>query len=120
MIHNRHNTEKRKALRREMTDAERVLWSYLRHKKLEGRKFRRQESIGAYIVDFYCHEEKLIIEIDGSIHNLKTQKIYDEKRTSFLETNGYRVMRFTNKEIFMRIHEVLSKISEGFNRTPSK
>lgn len=98
-----------------MTDAERVLWSYLRYRKQAGRKFRRQESIGSYIVDFYCHREKLIIEVDGFVHNSITQKLYDEKRTAFLKANGYRILRFTNQEIFMKISTVLHTIASTFN-----
>ena len=97
-----------------MTDAERVLWSCLRGKKLQGRKFRRQESIGAFIVDFYCYQEKLIIEVDGNSHNHAERKHYDAKRTTFLKTNGYKVIRFSNKEVFMDIKKVLKEISNAF------
>ena len=87
---------KAKRLRREMTDAERKLWSVLRGAKVEGAKFRRQQPIGPFIADFVCQERRLIVEADGSQHAVSAN---DERRTAFLENKGYRVLRFWNNEI---------------------
>jgi very-short-patch-repair endonuclease len=84
-------------LRSTATDAEIRLWSRLRRKQLNGFRFRRQHPIGAYIVDFFCPEAKLIVEVDGGQHNVEEEK--DEKRTSWLEERGYRVIRFWNNDV---------------------
>jgi len=85
-IHNlKHLEERRKKLRNNSTSAEAFLWKYLQQKKLAGRKFRRQHSITNFIVDFYCSSEKLIVELDGEIHNNSAQQAYDFDRTQILE-----------------------------------
>ncbi len=84
-------------LRNEQTPAERKLWAYLRGKKVKGVKFRRQHAIGNYIVDFCATKEKLIIELDGSQH--LDQIEYDEERTAYLESQGYKVIRFWNNQV---------------------
>src|SRR5690349_4547952 len=86
-------------LRRRMTDAEQKLWSLIRNKKLKGKKFRRQHPVGNYILDFYCHECKLAIELDGSSHTQAESREYDEARTAFLKENGIAVLRFWNGEV---------------------
>lgn len=98
-----------KNLRRNMTDAESILWQYLRS-GIKGLKFRRQHPIGIYIADFYCHQIKLIVEIDGPIHDKSEQKIYDEKRQADLENQGYSVIRFSNNEITHSVVSVLIKL----------
>ena len=85
-----------KQMRRDMTDAERKLWSILRSRQLGGAKFRRQQPIGPFIVDFVCQEAKFIIEADGGQHS---DGGADERRTAFLESKGYRVHRFWNNQI---------------------
>ena len=85
-----------KRMRREPTDAERKLWSILRAKRLAGWKFKRQEQIDHFIVDFVCFRARLIIEADGSQH---AENVTDEARTSYLETQGFRVLRFWNIDI---------------------
>lgn len=105
---------KRRELRSQMTDAEKVLWRYLRRKQLKGRVFRRQHSIGSYIVDFYCHAEGLVIEVDGDIHFDEGQLIYDQKRTTYLQSKGLKVIRFNNWEIFRSIQKVVQKIISEF------
>src|SRR6185503_2684091 len=87
---------KAQCLRREMTDAERKLWSVLRNRQLEGAKFRRQQPIGPFIADFVCQEQRLIIEADGGQH---AECAADGRRTGFLECKGYRVLRFWNDDI---------------------
>jgi len=93
-----------------MTPAEKILWFKLNKKKLNGFRFRRQHSIGRYIADFYCHDIKLIIEIDGNIHDKR--KEYDKNRDEFLEAGGYTVLRFQNDEICNSLDDVLKKIKK--------
>lgn len=94
-------------LRKELTPAERKLWAILRNDQL-GVTFRRQHAIGNYIPDFVCIEKKLIIELDGSQH-IK-QKEYDDERTKYLETEGYRVIRFWNNAVMKEIENVVRAI----------
>jgi len=96
-------------LRKNMTDAETILWMHLRL-GVNGFKIRRQHPIGIYIVDFYCHKVKLIIEVDGLIHNRPEIKNYDEARETGLKLSGYCILRFSNQEIFTDIENVLEKI----------
>ena len=95
-------------LRREQTDAERVLWFRLRDRRLNGLKFRRQTPIGNYIVDFCCEASRLIVELDGGQHATRNQR--DEKRTADLESRGYVVMRFWNDDVLRNIDGVLGEI----------
>ena len=104
--------EHAKKMRNQPTEAEVLLWHMLSGKKLEGYKFRRQHIIGNYIADFVCLKTHLIIEIDGLIHQLPENKISDEERTKWLENEGYRVVRFTNKEVLSNLDNVLEKIKE--------
>jgi very-short-patch-repair endonuclease len=97
-----------KKLRQRMTDSEKTLWGCLRSNKLNGLHFRRQQAIDEYIVDFYCHDYGLIIEIDGEIHD--SQKDYDQERDLMLTSQGFSVIRFSNKEIQDSIEDVLNKI----------
>ena len=86
-------------LRRDMTDAERKLWSLLRQRP-EGLKFRRQHPIGRYVADFACPEIGLIIELDGGQHNLPAHNLRDQNRTEWLESHGWHVLRFWNPQVF--------------------
>jgi len=95
-------------LRKELTPAERKLWAYLRGDKLNGVNFRRQHAIGNYIVDFVSIKEKLIIELDGSQH--LEQEAYDIERTRYLESQGYRVVRFWNHDVMNDINGVIRAI----------
>ena len=97
-------------LRQNMTDAEHRLWYHLRANRLKGLKFRRQHPIGNYIVDFYCHSTKLIIEIDGAHHFETPIKGKDIARTQFLEKHGYRVIRFDNRQVLLETERVLEVI----------
>ena len=103
--------------RRQATDAEQLLWKYLRSRQLMGFKFRRQCIIEPYIVDFVCLEAKLIIEADGGQH--AEQIVYDARRTAELETMGYRIMRFWNHEILRELHSVLEQIQSALIAIPS-
>jgi very-short-patch-repair endonuclease len=93
-----------------MTAAEQTLWSKLRSRRLATYKFQRQTSIDQYVVDFYCAEKKLIIELDGDVHGFKQQEIHDRNRQSFLESRGFRVLRFTNDDVKESMEGVLEKI----------
>ena len=93
------------------TEAERLLWHYLKEKKI-GYKFRRQHIVGEYITDFINLKYKLIIEIDGKYHQEAEQVIKDTQRTQYLEQKGYTVIRFTNEEIFNHMEDVIKKIKE--------
>ena len=100
-----------------MTEAELVLWKVLKDKKLSGRKFRRQHSIGYYIADFYCSSEKLIIELDGQHHYTKEGLEKDIERDLHLGLMDKMVLRFENKDVLNNLTEVLKQIKAQFNRT---
>ena len=104
----------RKELRKNLTSAEAFLWSALQHKKLNGRKFRRQHSIDFCIVDFYCASEKLIIELDGEVHMNPTAEESDAKRDTYFKTLGFKVLRFENKMVFEHFDTVLDEIKSHF------
>jgi very-short-patch-repair endonuclease len=96
--------ERARQLRREQTHAEQKLWSALRASSLGGYKFRRQHPIGRFIVDFYCSEARLVVEIDGDVH--AGQEEYDQARSDWLEEQGYRVIRFRNEDLIRDIDAV--------------
>ncbi len=99
-------------LRRRMTKAEEVLWEALRGNKLNGHKFRRQHPVGLYVVDFYNHKNKLVVELDGGYHDTEDQKLKDIERSRFLEFNGLKVIRFKNDVVLSDLSFVLEKIQE--------
>jgi len=99
-----------KDLRKSMTEAEKILWKQLRNNKLNGLKFRRQHPLDIFIADFYCHRKKLIIELDGGIHDSPEQKEYDEGRTFELEEKGFKILRFRNEDIINDLGSVLEII----------
>jgi very-short-patch-repair endonuclease len=99
-------------LRRELTDAERKLWSALRNRQVEGAKFRRQQPIGPFIADFVCQEHRLIVEADGGQHS---GSIADDRRTGFLEGKGYRVLRFWNNDILSNFDGVVQVIAAALS-----
>ena len=101
--------QKAKELRQKQTPAEQMLWQCLRANQLHGAKFRRQHNIGQYIVDFYCHAAKLVIELDGGIHEL--QKDRDSDRDTYLKSNGLQVLRFPNEEITQNLPQALQTIT---------
>ncbi len=105
---------KRKQLRNNLTEAERVLWKYIRKEKLYGRKFRRQFSVLHYILDFYCFEEKLAIELDGQQHYTTEGLLKDKERDLFLNAQGIRVLRFPNERVFKELPDVLKEITACF------
>ena len=107
---NRKSTTRARILRREQTSAESKLWACLRNRQLGGVKFSRQVSIGPFFADFCCREAKLVIEIDGVTHETPEQLIGDNRRTAWLETQGYRIIRFRNEELMGDLDVVLEKI----------
>ncbi len=104
----------RKELRNNLTSAEAKLWKVLRNKNFEGRKFRRQHSVGNYILDFYCPSEKLAIELDGEVHFGDKARVYDRERRLFLEYFGIKVLRFENRIVFEELHWILDVIRSEF------
>ncbi len=105
-------------LRKETTPSEKILWEALKNRQLCQQKFRRQHPIGVFVVDFYCHEKKLIIEIDGSIHNLPEQKILDRQRQELLESLGLRFLRISSKQVETDLRETLKIIEKNLFLSP--
>jgi very-short-patch-repair endonuclease len=104
-------------LRRNLTEAEKKLWWFIRERRLNGYKFRRQAPIGPYIVDFVCFDKKVIVELDGYHH--KFQKEYDQKRKDWLRGEGFQVLRFWNQEVMRSPCTVLEIIKKGLGATPT-
>ena len=105
-------TDKRKLLRNSSTSAEAVLWRSIKNKQLDGKRFRRQFSIGQYVLDFYCPEEKLAVELDGADHFTVEGLYHDEKREKFLNSKGIRVIRIENTNVF-KIHDMVLEYIKG-------
>lgn len=99
-----------KANRKKQTIAEKILWNTLRNRKLNGHKFRRQHPVAQFIADFYCHESKLIIEVDGGYHNGQEQAEIDTGRTHELVELGLKVIRFSNHDIEHKLEWVTMQI----------
>ncbi len=100
-------------LRQEATDAEARLWDALRGRRLDGLKFRRQHPYEQFVLDFFCVEHQLAVELDGSIHAEPTQAARDAERTEFLQSRGIRVLRFKNETVENEIEAVLKQIKEA-------
>jgi len=115
-----HNLPKlkhfRRKLRSQMTPAEAKLWTKLSRRQLAGRKFRRQHSVEAYILDFYCPSENLAIELDGQTHDSHMAAEYDHERTLFLQTFEIEVIRFENCTVFEHLDWVLEQIESNFSQ----
>ena len=99
-------------LRKNMTIAEKVLWQQLRNRKVGGLKFRRQHPVDIFILDFYCHERKLAIEVDGEIHNQVDQKEWDENRSFELNEFGIQMLRFSNEDVISHTESVVDSIKK--------
>ena len=114
-LHNKHELKEfRKRLRNHGTAAEATLWTLLKGKQVEGRKFWRQYSLGDYILDFYCNSERLCIELDGAGHFTVAGLEYDEVRTAFLNSHNIRVVRFENNKVFKHPEAVDEVIKRHF------
>lgn len=105
--------DKRRSLRSNLTPAEAKLWKLIQNSKLGGIKFRRQHSLGNYIVDFYCPQYLLVIELDGKIHFNPVNNESDDKRTEYINSLGIKVLRFENKEIFEKTEFILEEIKQN-------
>jgi len=105
-------------LRADMPNAEVILWSCLRRRKLAGARFRRQHPLGPYIVDFACVAAQLIIELDGASHETDQAIAHDNRRTRFLEARGWRVVRYSNESIYRHLDDVLDHIAHLLQTSP--
>lgn len=117
-----HSTTKRlkpvrKKLRNSQTPAELLLWQHLKSRQLDNRKFRRQHSLGRYIYDFYCREEKLVIELDGSIHADEKVHQNDIKKENYAKSISIKVLRYNNIDVFRNLNLVLKDIKNNFQYT---
>lgn len=108
-----------RTLRRDSTEAERIIWSALRAHRLQGAHFRRQAPIGPFIVDFICHGMKLIIEIDGGQHFSDDGERHDARRSAYLTAKGFRILRFSNLDVMLNRDGVLETIAVQVTGTPS-
>lgn len=114
-IHNKKEMlNNRKALRNNSTAPEAMLWRCLQKSQLEGRKFRRQHSVGNYILDFYCPKERLAIELDGAHHFTLAGNMNDEERDKYLASLNIKVLRFENRLLFENLEGVLEEIKQHF------
>ncbi len=111
---NPQSLQRARAMRSHSAPAEGKLWQRLRNRKLDGLKFRRQDPIGPYIVDFVCMSERLIVELDGPSHDERQD--HDAARTRWLESEGYRVLRFLNEDVHRSIDDVLRTILRACGR----
>jgi very-short-patch-repair endonuclease len=109
--------ERRRDLRRNQTEAEKVFWKHVRNRQFHGLRFVRQYSVGPYILDFYCPALKLAIELDGGQHNEEVNQEYDKARSMYLKAQGIDEMRFWNHEMLRHEQDVLEKLTERV--TPS-
>jgi len=107
--------EKRRKLRKDQTFCEKIMWTYLRDRKTLGYKFRRQYSVDHYVINFYCPELKLAIELDGSIHDEPDQIEYDKHRQDYLEKFGITFLRITNDELMSNSNIAFKKIEKEIN-----
>ncbi len=118
MLTPKHNTPELKTRRRELranlTSAESLLWHYLQRSRLVGRKFRRQHSVGPFILDFYCPSERLAVELDGAAHDHDLAIRRDVLRTTYLAATGVRVIRFENQDVVSNPEGVLTSITRCF------
>lgn len=107
--------ERRRDLRKNQTEAEKVIWKGIRNKNFFGLKFFRQYSVGAYVLDFYCPTYKLAIELDGGQHAEEENQSYDNVRTEYLRSLGIEVMRFWNSDVILNVEGVLAEIGKKTN-----
>jgi very-short-patch-repair endonuclease len=106
----RNTFEKAWELRNNMTEAEKILWKELKNRKAFKPKFRRQHPLDIFVADFYCHEYKLVIEIDGEIHLKKDKQEYDDGREHDIEKLGIKILRFTNHQVLTDLESVKKRI----------
>jgi very-short-patch-repair endonuclease len=112
LYNNRALRERRRELRNNQTEAEKILWTKISRNQLNGLRFLRQYGVGPYILDFYCPKMRLCIEVDGSVHKGEDPEIYDKEREKYLESVEITVIRFWNSQIMKNIELVVQKIEE--------
>jgi len=113
LLYNNQLKQFSRNLRSAMTDAEKLLWSKVRRKQLKGCQFYRQRIIGEYIVDFYCPKANLIIELDGGQHYTEEGRKKDKDRDDYLKKEGYKILRFSDRELFENFQGVMERIYEN-------
>ena len=116
LFNRKYQKTTRQRLRNNAKAAEKLLWSKLKHSQLLGYKFRRQQGIAKYVVDFYCPQYKLAIEIDGATHSTPEEIRNDNVRQEFIESEGIHFLRFSNADVFENVDWVLETIVEDFKR----
>ena len=109
--------EFQRRVRHEPTEPEKRLWSALRNRQVSHAKFRKQTWLCGYLVDFYCAEARLVIEVDGDTH--AHQQVYDEQRTAQLESEGFRVIRFSNDDVMRNLEGLVARVCEVLDPSPS-
>lgn len=112
MLADRKTLARAKALRRPLTNAERILWSRLKGRQLHGWLFRVQHPVGPYIADFACVRRRLVVEVDGATHSTLAERQHDERRARYLNSRGWMVLRFWNDEIYRDLDAVLRSLSD--------
>ncbi|RKY55240.1 MAG: hypothetical protein DRP89_03715 [Candidatus Neomarinimicrobiota bacterium] len=120
VFNRKKETKRRKALRRNMPEAEIILWSKLKGKQIYGYKFRRQYSVGSYIIDFYCPKLKLAIEVDGMSHFQPGSETRDNERQKYIETYGIQFLRYINTDIYENLEGVIEQIGETIHEIEGK
>ncbi len=115
LFNQKQNQSYRKKLRNQLTEAEKLLWFQLRIRRLDGWKFRRQQGIGPYIIDFYCPLAKLAIELDGDSHFEDGVQEKDNIRETYINNNGIKVLRFTNRDIYDSLESVIDTIRHNLS-----
>jgi len=111
--------ERARHLRRNQTEAEKALWRFLRRKKSDGFHFRRQCPVGPYIADFLCYSARLVIEVDGGQHGSDEGLLHDQKRSEWLNANGFRVIRFWNNDVLANLEGVSEMIEKALCAKPT-
>ena len=115
----RYMTTLARAQRQQMTPAGRLLWESLRNRRLAGFRFKREHVLGRYIADFYCAKARLVIEVDGAVHDSEEAKVYDKVRDETMAAYGLRVMRFKNEDVLNDLDGVLFEIRKALTPDPS-
>jgi very-short-patch-repair endonuclease len=113
------SVDRARELRKQMTEAEMRLWSYLRTLKAQGFHFRKQAPIGQYVVDFCCHTARLVIEVDGGQHGLPDDEAKDAERTKWLEGRGYHIVRYWNNDVISNLAGIVVDIEARLPDTPT-
>ena len=118
-IHNERNQKiLRQTLRNNATSVEAIIWRTLKGKQVDGLKFRRQFGVGPYVIDFYCPEIRLGIELDGGVHKTSYTNEYDEMRTKFLNENRIRILRFDNEVVYNNVEGIIEAIKDARSDHP--